>query len=144
MNRPSPTSSLQIFHDTSAREARFSLGRGGLAVSCSVCHIDTPVLCLQYYTEETVYEEVPGEVRLGPHMHGLVLITEEPLSLSYSGSQKDAGSEDVLGSSLACLCPEAGGKRPNPTFDRLIHCFYVLLIQDGMEWFPAVHVAFFV
>lgn len=41
----------------------FSGGRGGLSAGYSTCLIDTPVLSLQYYTEETVYEEVPGEVR---------------------------------------------------------------------------------
>lgn len=53
---------------------RFSGGRGRLAAGCSPSHIDTPVLCLQYYTEETVYEEVPGEVRLSPPAHALILI----------------------------------------------------------------------
>ena len=38
------------------------------------------MLCLQYYTEETVYEEVPGEVRLSTHLHEPILIREELLS----------------------------------------------------------------
>lgn len=83
------------------------------------------MLCLQYYTEETVYEEVPGEVRLGPHMRELILIREEPLS-----SLRDRKMENrSLFRELTLLCPAVGIKRPYSTFEGLIHVFMLCLAQ---------------
>lgn len=51
------------------------------------------MLCLQYYTEETVYEEVPGEVRLGHVCMDCFSLEKSLFPLSYSGSQKDGERE---------------------------------------------------
>lgn len=41
---------------------------------CSGSHVAASVLYSQYYTEETIYEEVPGEVRLGHTCVNRILI----------------------------------------------------------------------